>query len=811
MVHAGGIGRMLHGQGEPSDSLSEAEALLVAAACRGEAVDLAGGHIRGSVLREVLTATRPEMSGLPTGLRLSKAIVTGGLDLEGCNVAIPVLLWNVRIEKGKRGALILRDARIKRLGIHSCDIAGALIADRAEIDNGMFVGGGVIAGPVQVRGADIGGALAFEGTELGDGKSALLAAGVRLAGPLILRKARLAGFVGLARAQLAAGIYAEEAVLDAADAGLVAESARIDGDVLLDRARITVSAGRAVCFSHARIGGRVSGRGLAVAGKPEALAATGVTLGQGLDLEQAVLQGQLVLAGATIARGVEASGIDIEGSGPAIVADGLSIGGNWSMARARLVGHLSCPGADIRGQLRLTEARVYGADLAIRADGARIRGGCYMSRAVIFGLLRFPAAEIGNQFRLRGATVRVDKGAALLASGTRFSRDVELNGGLETAGAIVLDQARIPGVLDLTGSQIRSAAIARAGTQRSNSGGATTGPSKEAQHPHDELAVSLVDADVNRLHMPAMAEHRPVGVIDLSRARAGTFTDYSASWPPHAAARSRAADGRDIDHLDLDGFTYEHLGNPSGGTLSRAGHANGEDSVAERRLAWLDGQESCDIHAHFKPQPWVELGKRLAAQGYHEDARSIAIARLRLERRSASTRVGQRWQGAFLDLFALYGFNPWRTVVWMAVFIVAFAGVWAWAAGQCSQTGCRDESVFVVTARDSYTPERFEAVYPDFNALAYSFDTFVPFVSFGYADHWRPNVEWQDLVEMRLPFALEEFGDGPSAAGETRAGPRTFRLTTGGILYVLAVVETIIGIVLTSLLITGFTGLLRAD
>ncbi|MDX2257867.1 MAG: hypothetical protein NW205_03020 [Hyphomicrobiaceae bacterium] len=789
--------------GVGADELTAAETLLFDAICRGTPVDLAGGSVRGWILRELLTLARPGLPRSSSGCRFSRAVITGGLDLEGCDVPMPLLLSAVRIERSKRGALILRDARIKRLGLHDCTLEGGLMADRAEIDNGMFAGGGKIAGPVQVRGAQIGGALALEGTIVGDGRTALLAAGVRLTGPLILRRAKLSGHIGLARVDMTAGIYAEDAVVEATEApdgivaGVNAESARIAGDVLIDRSQIRSTTAVAVSLAHARVGGRLSANATELKGAEDALSAPGLNVGQGLALAHAKLAGRLVLTGADIGRGIEAPGIDIASTGTSIHADGLSTGGNWNMGRAKLVGPLSCPGSDIRGQLRLTESRLYGADIAVRADGARIRGGCFMSRSVIFGLLRFPAVEIGNQFRLRGAALKVDRGAALLASGSRFARDVELNAGFETTGAIVLDQARVSGVIDLSASRLVSAAVAR--LERRQTPSTRPGPRPE-QHDWDEVALSLVDADVNRLQMPSLAEHRPRGIIDLSRARAGTYTDFAATWPPPAHQRMMSSDGRDIDHLDLDGFTYEHLGNPSGGSLMRAGHADGDEAVAERRVSWLEGQEPCDIREHFKPQPWVELGKRLAAQGYDEDSRQLSIARRRLERRSHGTSMVERWQSGFLDLFALYGYNPWRTVVWMALLIVAFAGVWATAAGDCARPGCRDESVFVMTNRDAYTPERLDAVYPEFHALAYSLDTFVPFVSFGYADHWRPNIDWQPLAEVPLP----------TLAG-VRNGAPTMTITMGSLLYALSIVETILGLVLTSLLVTGFTGLLRSD
>ena len=146
----------------------------------------------------------------------------------------------------------------------------------------------------------------------------------------------------------------------------------------------------------------------------------------------------------------------------------------------------------------------------------------------------------------------------------------------------------------------------------------------------------------------------------------------------------------------------------------------------------------------------------------------------------------------------------------MAFVIVAFAGVWSWAGSQCREPGCFDESVFVVSNRDAYTPDAFARSYPEFQALAYSLDVFVPFVSFGYEDHWRPNIRWQPLGEVAVPNVM---GLAERAAGQNdNTGPwATVTVTTGGVLYVLGVFEMIIGLVLTSLAVTGFTGLLRGE
>lgn len=393
---------------------------------------------------------------------------------------------------------------------------------------------------------------------------------------------------------------------------------------------------------------------------------------------------------------------------------------------------------------------------------------------------------------------------------------MELSEGFETTGAVILDQAKIRGLCDLKGSKLVSAALASkeaaAQAKATPEGAPAESPAVSptisgVEGRYDEIVLSLVDATIESLEMPTVALERPRGVVDLSRARVGSYLDFAAAWPPEPGFRGWSKDGREIDHLVLDGFLYQHLANPSGAVLG-ASKTQTFEGVGERRIGWLEGQDLAAIRDHFKPQAWVQLANRLAAQGYDADARTVTIAKLRSEARAQSTTRGQKWQARILDLFALYGFNPWRTVMWMAVLIVAFAGVWTWAASHCSQSGCLDEDVFVVSNRDAYTPDKFAATYPAFNALGYSFDVFVPFISFGYEDHWRPNVSWRPFAEIALPVPDGRVGSPNQDANGAR---RTLTLTLGGVLYVLMVLEMLLGLILTSLAVTGFTGLLRTD
>ena len=776
-----------------ADQLSDAELDLLAAARAGRRADLGGRAVRASIVRDVVLEARPGWLLPAAGLHLECAVIQGCLDLEGVTLVKPLLFCRSRFEGGgENGAIVIRDARLRRLGIHDCTVDGNLVADRAELENGLIISGGKLSGTLIVSGASIGGTLSVHGALVGDGSTALSGADLRVKGPVILRGSSFAGEIAVPRAHLESGLYAERMHVVCAGVALSAEGARLGGDLLVSHAEIE----GAVNLRNLRLEGRFAAESLVSQAVPTAIDARGLHVSHGIVLDGARIRGSLLLDAAKVGTAFHADGVEIDGGETAISADVMAVGGNWEMPRAKLIGQLSCPGATVEGQLRLTEARLFGSDVAWRGDGVRIRGGCYLSQATILGLVRIPAAEFGNQFRLSGASIKVEAGTALLATGAKFNRDIELNAGFQARGAVVLDQTRVLGALDLTGSHIVSAAIARAGLP-------ITPAWTVAGIAGDETALSLVDVEIKRVVMPAHADERPRGVVDLSRAHAGSFEDHATAWVPPPKSRMRAKDGRDIDHIVLDGFVCDHLTNPTGEAEAADSNTTKRRATPRRiarRIEWLDGQR--DGAAHFHPRAWIALADRLARQGCSDDARQIDITRRRRERRSAA--LGARCQNRLLDWFTLYGHSPWRTVVWMAAVVVMFAGIWAAAANRCEERDCFDESVFVIQNKDAYRGERFRQTYPGFNALAYSFDVFVPFVSFGYANHWRANVDYGPLVELPLP----QFSAPSGSAGSLKKEP-TLAITIGGILYVLAIIEAILGLVLTSLMVTSFTGLLK--
>ncbi|MEO0730669.1 MAG: hypothetical protein AAFY64_09830, partial [Pseudomonadota bacterium] len=375
--------------------------------------------------------------------------------------------------------------------------------------------------------------------------------------------------------------------------------------------------------------------------------------------------------------------------------------------------------------------------------------------------------------------------------------------------------------MDLSRSRIKSVAITRGVSDRTSARGqahtASVVEFEETAVAHDETAISLVAAKVGCLVLPDRAEQRPRGIVDLSRAHVGNLIDHEASWPP-VSTRSFTMDGRDIDHLVLDGLVYDHLQHPAG-ARSNAPQANGATArgvivrsqaarpgVGRARLRWLAGQAARDTGADYKPQPYVQLSRQLQAQGHRDAARDITIAGERAARRAASATSADRWQNRLRDWLALYGFNPWRTVLWMVAVILFCASLFGWAATLCAEAGCHDETILIATAQDRYSETGLGRGYPDFNALAYSIDAFFPMLDLGYDSHWRFNGRFGTIATVPVPSssALLTLMSG----GEPESLIADVKITLGSLLYVLVLLERLLGVVLAAVALTAFTGLM---
>ena len=136
----------------------------------------------------------------------------------------------------------------------------------------------------------------------------------------------------------------------------------------------------------------------------------------------------------------------------------------------------------------------------------------------------------------------------------------------------------------------------------------------------------------------------------------------------------------------------------------------------------------------------------------------------------------------------------------MTAFVTLFAGIWWWASLGCARADCKDEEVYVMALKGNYGQDdtKSEQKYPGFVPFAYSLDVFLPFVNLGYKEHWRPRTDYQPIAVIPLPAASWH-------------GRQTLQITLGGMLYAAYVLEMLLGLVLASLAVTGFAGMLKGD
>jgi hypothetical protein len=124
---------------EPELTLPEQD--FLGAVLSGRRAELNGQIIRATLLRDLLIGARPDWRVPPVGIDINNATIEGRLDLEGCSVDKPLILLHCRFKPhhADETALHLRDARLKRIALYQCQVAGAIKADRAHFETALFL------------------------------------------------------------------------------------------------------------------------------------------------------------------------------------------------------------------------------------------------------------------------------------------------------------------------------------------------------------------------------------------------------------------------------------------------------------------------------------------------------------------------------------------------------------------------------------------------------------------------------------------------------------------------------------------------
>lgn len=532
-----------------------------------------------------------------------------------------------------------------------------------------------------------------------------------------------------------------------------------------------------------------------------------------LSLQCANINGELICSGT------ELNGIDDDHN--SLVAGGMTVGGSvlfddrftaagavW-LARSDIAGDLECGGAQLGSN---------GDHVALIAEGVRVGGEVHLREGFFAdGAVRLLGANITGDLSCRGARLHSDRnGNALVADGMKVGRDVLLDRKRDddrTAGppfaadgAVRLARAEVAGQLSCSGAHLK-------GTDRGGYALVADGIRVGAAVLLDQWftsagTVSFKSARADQLVLsPARATGASGITFTFTAAEAQITRDLK--WAPHERFSGRV-DLQDAQVGELDD-DWTPAGDPEYGYWPADGllRLNGltysglSDASADQRLGWIrsqyepgqqkkgvtqwlesirnryrqarhkQGQRKKAKHTDFASQPYEELADMYRQGGQDTEARKVAIAR-RSDLRTFGRLSWYRWFGNwFLDVTIKYGYQTWRAGALLAVVFVAFLAL--------SVIGQQRHVIVPVGNTTGLKPApaatRCTSDYPCFYPVGYTIDTVIPIINVRQADYWG--------ADGNAPFGW------------------IWVVGTWG--------ATAAGWALATLLVAGYTGLVRQD
>jgi hypothetical protein len=705
--------------------------------------------VTAAVLRDLLVGQQWPVHA--KGVRLHGVRISGLLDLAGATLRCPLSLDSCYLDATDPACL--DHATASQVTLTGCYLSG-LTADMLtarQVDLSCSI---LCSGPLSLQCANINGELICSGAELNgtDGDlNSLVAGGMKVGGSVLLDdRFTAAGAVWLARSDIAGDLECGGAQLgrNGDHVALIAEGVRVGGEVHL---REGFFADGAVRLLGANITGDLSCR---------------------------------------------AARLHSDRNGNALVADRMSVGGEVHLYRGFTAdGAVVLNGADIVGDLSFSGAQLTGTDRygnALAADGMKAHHDVLLDTEpagdgafTATGAVRLARADIAGQLSCRGAqlTGTDGDGNALVADGMKVGRDVLLDGKLDggdgtggppftAEGAVRLARADVAGQLSCSRAHLN-------GTDHDGYALVADGIRVGAAALLDGwfTAAGTVSFKSARADQLVLSPARPTGASGItfpfSAAEAHIARDLT--WAPHEQF-SGQVDLQDASVGELDDDWTRPGGYwPTGGRLHLNGLTYGGlgDASAEQRLGWIRSQYQKGRHTDFAAQPYEQLADMYRQGGQDTEAREVAIARRRDLRTYGNLNWYRRFGNWFLDKTIRYGYQTWRAVIGLAVVFVAFLLL--------SIIGQHRHVIVPVASTTGLNPVPTATVctsdYPCFYPFGYTVDTVIPIINVHQADYWGP--------------------DASAPAGW---------LWVAG-----AWAATAAGWALATLLIAGYTGLVRQD
>lgn len=535
---------------------------LLTAARDGRGLDCAGAEIPAADVRAALLATE-------SALRLSRARITGRLDLRTCTIAVPVRFAScdftgpVDVEGAKLHELVITGEAARPA------VLPGLLASGTRIDRDLNLSGMVLQSCLRLADADIGGSLIATGTRIEPQHGRAVDAG----------RLRVAGDIRLTEGFRATGELRMPAVHVGGSAEIIGTGRRCRLDGRID-------------MSHATIRGALLIRGADLTATPPAgdddravLLAPRLTVHGTLRVDgDTVIRGGILLPGAQLDGGVKLTGalwnpgdtaLDLNQAvlGAFLDARGLSVEGTVRLTGARIDGLLCLDGVTLAKPRR--DKCVSAVNLTVTGD-AQLRG-----LTAVGGSLAFRGASITGVFDAQDAYLSNPGGPTVSLHMAQVTGNVRLCGRFHSIGRVVLIRAVIGGRLRADGATL---------TWKGDPGARAS-----AVDAHS----AVIRGGLN------LGWQVTAGAVNLT----GAGTSYLADRP----GQDWPADSY------VSGFTYERF-------EAVDWHSEAVWD-ADARITWLSRM------TRYDPRAWEQLAAVLRAAGDVDGAETVLIAQRRQGRR----------------------------------------------------------------------------------------------------------------------------------------------------------------------------------
>ena len=443
------------------------------------------------------------------------------------------------------------------------------------------------------------------------------------------------------------------------------------------------------------------------------------------------------------------------------------IGGAFDCGGSQFINHggyaITCSGIKVGGNVYLCNSLKsvkQKKEASTSYQVFRAKGQVNFSNAKICGTLDCNGGEFIN----KGKDRPVNKGenVALNLDFIKVDDSIMLSNNFHAEGQVNLLGAEIGGQLNcVAGRFINPVGIAFV-AEGARIGGSVFlcgsdykgGESRETASENNiriEGKVLLNGIEVKKCFLWCKVDSPEKVSLDLQHATIGSLWDEKESWPKK-------------DKLFLHGLIYHEISDKAS-----------KDSKV--RKEWLCKQPK------YMPQPYEQLAEVLKRGGHGEEARKVLIAK---EDDKLTYNIMGKCAGFWHRMYGLsldYGYYTWKPLKW-GIFIIIFGAIFFWACkGLLTPT-----KVETYASGNSNTKKvKVSDDYPTFQALAYSADVFIPVIDLQQAKHWIPNAnKGRELYRCKW-----------------------FTIASGGLLLFWQWMQTLLGWVLTTMLIFGLTRLAR--